>query len=106
MLVVTKALNISRMNPAVVRLTGREPQDLINRPLSALARLTAEPLVDPMAQALVDGQDLREQAAWLEDKLGRKIPARFSLFPLRDRDKVVGGVVILRIMPQDVPPSP
>jgi len=104
-LVVTKALNISRMNPAVVRLTGREPQELVHRPLAALARLAEQPLVDPLAQALVDGQDLREQAAWLEDKRGRKIPVRLSLFPLRDRDKVVGGVVILRIMPQDAPPA-
>jgi PAS domain S-box-containing protein len=104
-LVVTKALNISRMNPAVVRLTGREPQELIHRPLSALARLTEEPLVDPLAQALVDGQDLREQSAWLEDKRGRKIAVRLALFPLRDRDKVVGGVVILQVLPQAAPPS-
>ena len=94
-LVLTKAMNISRMNPAVVRVTGREPQDLVHRPFSVprLARLSAEsPLVDPMAQALLNGQDLREQTALLEDKLGRKIPVRLALFPLRDRDKVVGGV--------------
>jgi CHASE3 domain sensor protein len=108
-LVLTKAMNISRMNPAVVRVTGREPQDLVHRPFSVLARLTDRtgetPLVDPMAQALRDGQDLREQTALLEDKLGRKIPVRLALFPLRDRDKVVGGVVILQIIPQSGPPA-
>lgn len=109
-LVVTKAMNISRMNPAVVRVTGREPEDLVHRPFSALARLTAPegsgaaPLVDPMTQALRDGQDLREQSALLEDKLGRKIPVRLALFPLRDRDKVVGGVVILHVL-SPAPPA-
>jgi CHASE3 domain sensor protein len=107
-LVVTKALNISRMNPAVVRMTGREPQDLINRPLSVLTRLaeregTEAALVDPLVQSLRDGQDLREQAAVIEDRLGRKIPVRLALFPLRDRDKVVGGVVILQVIPAVAP---
>ena len=108
-LVLTKAMNISRMNPAVVRVTGREPQDLVHRPFSALARLVdrnGEPaLIDPMAQALRDGHDLREQTALLEDKLGRKIPVRLALFPLRDRDKVVGGVVILRVLDESTPPA-
>jgi CHASE3 domain sensor protein len=107
-LVLTKAMNISRMNPAVVRVTGREPQDLVHRPFSVLARLTDRggeaPLADPMAQALLNGQDLREQTALLEDKLGRKIPVRLALFPLRDRDKVVGGVVILQLIPPAAPP--
>jgi len=111
-LVVTKALNISRINPAVVRLTGREAQELIHRPVSAIARLTERAggaealLLDPLAQALAEGHDLREQAAMLEDKLGRKIPVRLALFPLRDRDKVVGGVVILQVIPQVPPPAP
>jgi hypothetical protein len=57
------------------------------------------PLRDPIAQALKDGRDLREQAAIIEDKRGRQTPVRFSLFPLRDRDKVVGGIVTLQIVP-------
>jgi hypothetical protein len=44
-----------------------------------------------------DGRDLREQSATVTDKLGRAIPVRIALFPLRDRDKVVGGVVILQV---------
>ena len=42
-LVVTKALNISRVNPAVVHLTGSEPSALINRPLSSIVQLTGAP---------------------------------------------------------------
>ena len=102
-LVLTKALNISRVNPAVVRLTGWESTDLINQPLSRVVRLAAfdgadAPLFDPVAQALNDGRDLREQAAFVEDKRGRRTAVRFSLFPLRDRDKVVGGVVTLQLV--------
>ena len=38
--VFTKALNISRVNPAVVHFTGRQPKDLVNSPLSRTVRLT------------------------------------------------------------------
>src|SRR5690606_27859242 len=41
-LVLTKILNISRVNPAVVQLTGFEPPALINRPLSDFVRLVRE----------------------------------------------------------------
>lgn len=104
-IVLTKARNISRLNPAVTHLTGLEPAELINQPLSRLVRLAGQttgagtPLIDPIAQALKDGRDLPEQAAVVTDKQGRQIPVRFTLFPLRDRDKVVGGVVTLHVPP-------
>jgi CHASE3 domain sensor protein len=103
--VLTRAMNISRINPAVIRLTGRDTIELMNQPLASVVRLT-EPagsqgpaLVEPMRRALTDGYDLRDQPAEVEDKLGRKIPVILSLFPLRDQDKVIGGVAILHILP-------
>jgi PAS domain S-box-containing protein len=99
-LVLTKATNISRVNPAVVRVTGFEPHELINRPFASLAQLThggTAPMVDPIAQAMRDGRDLRDQGATVQDKLGRRITVDVALFPLRDRDKVVGGVVIIHV---------
>ena len=99
-LVLTKATNISRVNPAVVRVTGFEPHELINRPFASLAQLThggTAPMVDPIAQAMRDGRDLRDQGAKIQDKLGRRITVDVALFPLRDRDKVVGGVVIIHV---------
>lgn len=101
-LVLTKAMNISRVNPAVVRATGREPQELVNQPLSAFTRLTDigfSPMLDPMLQAMTEGRDLRDQPAVVKDKRGREILARLALFPLRDADKIVGAVVIIQ-MPQ------
>jgi CHASE3 domain sensor protein len=101
--VLTKALNISRINPAVAQQAGWEAQDLANKPFSSIVRLSGEhrggppSLGNPMAQALEAGQDLQDQPALLEDKRGQGIPVRLSLYPLRDGDKVVGGVVILRV---------
>lgn len=103
-LVLTKSLKISRVNPAVTQLTGWQPPDLINQALDRFVhvnkRAGAEvPLANPLAHALKHGQDLRDQPATIEDKTGALIPVRFSLFPLRDRDKVVGGVVTLQPLP-------
>ena len=99
-LVVTKAMNISRVNPAVVRLTGREPAALIDRPLADIVRLTGDTSVnfDAMAVALREGRELRAQPAVVTDALGQPITARLALFPVRDRDKVVGGIIVLEVL--------
>ena len=103
-LVLTTSLNISRVNPAVVHLTGLEPSELVNQPLSRVVRLQSAlqaadaPLRDPLAQALRDGKDLLKQAAVVEDKRGRQTRVLLSIFPLRDQDKVVGGVVTLQVL--------
>ncbi|HWA87898.1 MAG TPA: CHASE3 domain-containing protein [Opitutus sp.] len=101
-LVLTKALNISRINPAVVRLTGFEAPQLVNRPLRSIVTLRSQDavapaeLVDPVVQALREGRDLRDLPAVVQDKLGRKTAVHCTVFPMRDRDKVIGGIVILR----------
>lgn len=106
--VLTKALKITRINPAVIHLTGYELPALLSQPLSAVVQLSAEPgqpagALDPVGQALRDGRDLQNRPAEVTDKHGRKIPARLTLFPLRDRDKVVGGVIILQARPTEPP---
>ena len=94
-------MNISRINPAVVHLTGWEPQELVNSPLSRVVRLDGDgrgsgaSAAYPLAQALKEGRDLRDQPAILEDKRGHLTPVRLTLFPLRDGDKVVGGVAVV-----------
>jgi PAS domain S-box-containing protein len=98
--VVTKLMNISRMNPAAVHLTGFEPVDLVDKPLTRVAQLadsdpTRRPF-DPVARTLAEGHDMRNQAAVLTTKNGERQTILLSVYPLRDRDKVVGGVVILK----------
>lgn len=103
MFVVTKAMNISRINSAVVRLSGFESEELVNQPLSSIVRLAEEsgeaPGRDPIARALADGRDLRDRPAVVAAKGGQKVPVRLALFPLRDQDKVVGGVAIIHHSP-------
>ena len=91
--VLTKSLNITRVNPAVSEQTGLETKELITSPLSRVIRAAQQQL----AQALRDGRELQGLPVELLSKEGRAIPYRLSLFPLRDRDKVVGGVVTLRV---------
>ena len=95
--VVTKAMNISRVNPTVVSVTGREPSALIDRPLASFVRLAGDTAakLEPMTRALRDGRELRAQPASISDAQGRPVAVRLTLFPVRDRDKVVGGVVVL-----------
>ncbi|HEY5078292.1 MAG TPA: PAS domain-containing protein, partial [Opitutaceae bacterium] len=107
--VLTRALNISRVNPPVTDLTGMSASELVGLPLSRVVRVAGgpagspTPMVDPVAHALRSGRDLRDRPAILEDKRGRTIPVLLSMIPLRDRDKVVGGVVTVRPAPQAGP---
>jgi len=98
--VVTKLMNVSRMNPAAVHLTGYEPSGLIDKPLGGIVSLNdgsgPAPTYDPLARTLAEGHELRNQSARLNTKGGQSIPVRLSVYPLRDRDKVVGGVVVLQ----------
>jgi PAS domain S-box-containing protein len=99
-IVVTKAMNVSRVNPALVRVTGREPAALIDQPLARIVRLTDEGTAnfDAMARALREGRELRAQPAAITDARGQPAAARLTLFPVRDRDKVVGGVIVLELL--------
>src|SRR6187551_1111645 len=93
--VITKLMNISRMNPAAVHLTGFEPVKLVDKPLTRVVQLagtdTAQATYDPLARALADGHELRDRSAVVTAGNGLILPVVISLFPLRDRDKVVGG---------------
>ena len=103
-IVCTKAMNISRVNPAVVRNTGWVTSELINTPLARIVRLQeadgtpGRHKVDPMVQSLRDGRDVRQETGVLVGKDGATTPVLIALFPIRDRDKVVGGVVILQVV--------
>ncbi|MBI2814308.1 MAG: CHASE3 domain-containing protein [Opitutae bacterium] len=99
-IVVTKNLNISRINPAVGHLSGLAAAALVDRPLAALVKLAGAAASDDLlARALKEGRDLREQSAVLTDSAGRHHSLVLNFFPLRDSDKVVGGVVTLRLPP-------
>jgi PAS domain S-box-containing protein len=108
--VLTKALTITRINPAVVHLTGFGQQDLLGKPVAEFLQVpglaaTDGPALQFLAQALKEGRDLGNRPAVLRHKDGTGSSARLKLFPLRDRDKVVGGVVVLQVPAPEAGPE-
>ncbi|HXR06260.1 MAG TPA: CHASE3 domain-containing protein [Candidatus Acidoferrum sp.] len=102
--VVSKALNISRVNPAVTHVTQWEAQDLISQSIERVLQIPADGPANPIISALNEGRELQERPAVVLTKPGATIPVRFNLVPLRDENKVVGGVVTVR--PWLGPPQP
>jgi PAS domain S-box-containing protein len=98
--VISRALNISRVNPAVVQLTHWEPQELISQSIDRVLQFPAEPGdggQNPLTPALRDGRQIQDRPANLLDRSGRVIPVQYTLIPLHDQDKIVGGVVTVRL---------
>jgi PAS domain S-box-containing protein len=102
--VLTKMCNVSRVNPAVQQWSGWSATELINRPVLQLVRLQppggagGPAVADPLGLALRAGREIHGHPAEITAKDGRVAPARLSMYPLRDRDKVVGAVVIIHIL--------
>lgn len=101
--VTSRALNISRVNPAVLRTSGWEPTDIIAHSLDRVLQLPGQNgnggAGAAMSQALREGREIQNRAAYLVRKAGDPLPVHFSLIPLHDQDKVVGGVVTVRLAP-------
>lgn len=99
--VISRALNISRINPAVSQHGQWQPQDLIAQPLDLALRVQPQGVGDaaqnPIAFAMRQGREIQDTEAVLLTKSGGTIPVRYSMFPLRDQDKVVGAVVTVRV---------
>jgi len=99
--VISRALNISRVNPAVVQLTSWEPQELISQSIERVLQFPAdpsgEPSQNPLTAAMRDGRQLQDRPASLLARSGRIIPVLYTLIPLHDQDKIVGGVVTVRV---------
>jgi PAS domain S-box-containing protein len=99
-LVLTKVLNISRLNPAVLERTGFSASELINKPLASLVELADDPGASRVAHALKTGHELRATGR-VQCKAGGSLPVKVAVYPLRDGDKVVGGVVTLELVTAD-----
>jgi PAS domain S-box-containing protein len=101
--VVSKAQHISRLNPEVLHATGFEAPELIGSPLRKVLEILPETSPDGsyqqpvLTRALKEGREIEETPAVLRCKNGQPTPLRISLVPLRDRDKVVGGVITARL---------
>ncbi len=101
--VVSKALNVSRINPAVLHLTKWEPADLVAQSVDRVVRLSPNGALNSIAVALNEGREIQERPAFVLAKSGASIPVRLSVVPVRDDNKVVGGVITAR--PDPAPPQ-
>jgi PAS domain-containing protein len=99
--VISRALNISRVNPAVVHQTSWEPQELIAQSIERVLQFPPDTASgspqNPLITAMREGREIQERPAVLLTRSGKTTPVRFSLIPLHDQDKVVGGVVTVRV---------
>jgi PAS domain S-box-containing protein len=100
--VISKALNISRINPAVLHVTKWEAQELVAQSVDRVLRLSPNGPLNPISVALNEGREIQERSAFAISKDGVSIPVRLSVVPVRDENKVVGGVITARA---DYPPG-
>jgi PAS domain-containing protein len=94
--VVSKVLNVSRVSPSVTHATQWEAEDLISQSIERVLQVPADGPANPILSALNEGRELQERPAVVVTKSGASLPVRFNLVPLRDDNKVVGGVVTVR----------
>lgn len=105
--VISKALNITRTNPAAVHMTGMQMSELIGITLDVILKpdvpsaSAGAPGTNPISQAMRDGHEIQDRPATLLRKGGGSLPIRFSVCPLRDQDKVVGAVVVARSLDEN-----
>ena len=107
--VISKALNVSRVNSAVERRTGWGPQELITRSIERVLQLPPDvppgssSLQSQIIFAMKEGREIQDRLAALRFKDGQTRSVYFSLVPLHDQDKIVGGVITVRLSPDSIP---
>jgi PAS domain S-box-containing protein len=105
-IVVSRAVNISLVNPAVEGRTGFESKELVGRPLDLILQTGGADGdnkgggSDPIRTCLKNGHDLLDSPGALLSRDGQKAPMLFCVFPLREKNKVVGGVITVRVSRQ------
>lgn len=97
--VITKGLNIARINPAVTRVAGYALRDLLKAPIGKIVRLDSGD--SALLEAVKTGAHLANQPAVVTAKDGVTHTAHLTLAPLLDGGQLVGAVAILRL---DGPP--
>jgi HAMP domain-containing protein len=97
--VLTKALNISRINPAVTKELGLVATDVLKAPLGRVVQTApgAPAAIDTIAQAVAAGAVTERLPVRVVAKDGRLLPGQLSFAPLVDSNQVVGGVATIRI---------
>ncbi|MGV3774243.1 MAG: CHASE3 domain-containing protein [Verrucomicrobiales bacterium] len=108
-LVISRSLNILQINAAVTVQTAFQATDLVGRPLGMTLRAGStgsgadSTALTPITAALKEGVELVDSPGLLRKQNDQSVPVSFSVFPLRDGDKVVGAALTVKIIEQSVP---
>lgn len=100
LIVVTSRLHISRINPAVAKITGYEPAELLGQPLDKILRVFfARPeevaaKINPLALALTQQREIHDRPAILIDRAGKVAQGQLQMRLLREKHLVVGAVLV------------
>lgn len=89
---ISKTLAVLRINPTVSGRTGRPEEEILGRSLGDCLQGG-----EAIAAALRSGREIHRQPARLVAQGGATLDAWFTLLPIRDNDKVVGGVVLVQL---------
>ena len=104
-IVISRALNVSRINPAVVQQTGWEQKELISQSIERVLQFPPDSAgaapQNPLTLAMRDGRQIQDRPAQLLSRSGKIMTVRYSLFPMHDQDKIVGGVLTVRLQVGD-----
>lgn len=99
--VISKVFNISRVNPVVAHTTGFDLPEMVGSPMDKVLRIQDVPGASAreltLQQALKEGREIQGRPGTLLCKNGTSFPMRFNMVPLRDQNKVVGGVLTVRL---------
>lgn len=97
--VLTRAMSISRLNPAVTRTTGYAAEELVQLPLGRVVQLDppAGSGLEALEAAMREGRLLHDLPVRVVAKDQAAHPARLALAPLLDHQRIVGAVVTLRM---------
>lgn len=100
--VLSKAMNVTRLNPAVAHATGLAEEEILGRPIAHVLRLPAAEsggsVGDRLLRAVTEGRELTDYPAEVLDRDGKARAGVLSVVPLHDDNVVVGAVVVLRLL--------
>jgi len=94
--VLTKALNISRINRAVLLTAGYNAADVVKMPFGRFVSMAAATPAAPLVEAMNQGTPLRDVAVTITTHDGEALAGWLMFAPLVDSNRIVGGVVTIR----------
>lgn len=102
LIVISKSINISRVNPAVIHTTGYDLPEIVGNPMFKILDIPASSAGDATSairfvQAVKEGREIQGRSGNLLCKNGAVIPVRFNMVPLRDQNTVVGSVLTVHL---------